>query len=358
MATVIGQVESLKSLRAELNKRRIYRFNSVGDINRFNREFTNEKQKILKAHEVLLNKEILLKTIRISENRKKLELSKNEETVKLNTKVDNYKAKRDVLENRKVFFLGRVVVFFRIRKLKRKITHLQDNFDLIINDAIRDIKTEIYHDSNSLNYLTENTQKVIIERSRDEIKEIEYAKKTVDELSPLIVGAIGESKVEKEIRKLSDDYILINDYKLEFYPPIYNKKTKDRIYSIQLDHLLISNSGIFILETKNWSKRSINSLDLRSPVDQIIRTSYALRVLIYKALDNKQIRLKKHHWGEKQIPIRSLIVMINEKPKEDFRYVKIKLLKELNSYLEFLDPIFSNKEVESIANFLIKRRRE
>jgi len=38
MAKIIGQVESLKSLRTELNKRNVYRFNSVGDINRFNRE--------------------------------------------------------------------------------------------------------------------------------------------------------------------------------------------------------------------------------------------------------------------------------------------------------------------------------
>jgi len=29
-------------LRTELNKRNIYRFNSVGDINRFNREWKNQ----------------------------------------------------------------------------------------------------------------------------------------------------------------------------------------------------------------------------------------------------------------------------------------------------------------------------
>ena len=356
MARIIGQVESLKTLRTELDKRRISRFNSIGDINRFNREYTIEKQKILTAHEVLLNEEIEQLSRKIGENQKRLELLKDEETTKLNRKLDSKKAIIEILENRRTFFIGKVIVFFKIRKRKRELAYLQDNFDLIINDAIRGLKSEIYHDSNSLTYLSGNKRTEILDRSRDEIKEIDYAKKTIDELKPLIAGAIGESKVEKEIRKLSDDYILINDYKLEFNPPIYNKRTKDRIYSIQLDHLVVSTSGVFILETKNWSKRSINSLDLRSPVDQIMTTNYALRILMYKALDGYQIRLKKHHWGEKQIPIRNIIVMINEKPKESFRYVKIKLLKELNSYLEFLDPIFSKEEVESIANFLVQRK--
>ena len=78
------------------------------------------------------------------------------------------------------------------------------------------------------------------------------------------------------------------------------------------------------METKNWSKRSIDSLDLRSPVDQIIRTSYALFRVV-----NSKIQLNKHHWGTKQIPIRNIIVLINEKPKNEFKYVKIKQLKEL-----------------------------
>jgi len=351
MAKIIGQVESLKSLRTELNKRNIYRFNSVGDINRFNREFTNEKQNIFKSHEDLLNEEIKQKTNRIIENENKLELAKNDELIKLNTRIDNYKERKLILERRRVFLIGKVIVYFKIKKLKRKIAYLQDNFDQIINDSLRSIKKEIYDDSRRLKYISENKPKVILERSKDEIAEIEYAKKNVDELRTLISGAIGESLVEKEIRKLSDDYILINDYRMKFKPPIYNKKTDDRIYSIQLDHLLVSKSGIFILETKNWSKRSINSLDLRSPVDQIIRTSYALFRVV-----NSKIQLNKHHWGTKQIPIRNIIVMIKEKPKNEFKYVKIRQLKELNNYLKYFDPIFSQSEVDSVASYLVEKR--
>jgi len=351
MAKIIGQVESLKSLRAELNKRKICRFNSVGDIDRFNREFTNEKQNIFRSYEDLLNEEIEQRTSRINVNENRLEIARNDEITNLNTRIDNYKERKIILENRRVCFIGRLIAHFKTKKLIRKIAYLQDNFDQMISDSLRGIKKEIYDDSRRLKYISKNKQEVILERSRNEIAEIEYAKKSVDELRTLISGAIGESLVEKEVRKLSDDYILINDYKMKFKPPIYSKKTGDWIYSIQLDHLLVSKAGIFILETKNWSKRSINSLDLRSPVDQIIRTSYAMFRVV-----NKEIQLNTHHWGTKQIPMRNIIVMINEKPKEEFKYVKVKQLKELNNYLQFFDPIFSKYEVDSIANFLVARR--
>ena len=351
MAQIIGQVESLKSLRDELNRRNISRFNSIGDINKFNKEYANEKRYILNYHENRIDKEIDNLSDGIRENERKLELKKENEKAQLNSRIDNYSKRKSILEQRRDSFLRKLLIYFKIRKLKRKIKFLKDNFDQIINDSIRAIRKEIYDSTRKLEYLSDNKQKVLLERSKNEIAEIEYAKKSIDDLGPLIAGAIGESMVEKEIRKLSDDYILINDYRKEFSPPIYNKKTNDRIYSIQLDHLVISRSGIFILETKNWSKKSIDSLDLRSPVDQIIRTSYAL----YRTVNSK-VQLNKHHWGTKQIPIRNIIVMIHAKPKSNFQYVKIKLLNELNNYLEYFDPEFSSSEVDSIVNYLLGRR--
>ena len=55
----------------------------------------------------------------------------------------------------------------------------------------------------------------------------------------------------KEIKKLPDNYVLINDFNLSFPHPIFYKKYNERIYSIQIDHLLVSRAGIFIIETKN-----------------------------------------------------------------------------------------------------------
>jgi hypothetical protein len=63
-------------------------------------------------------------------------------------------------------------------------------------------------------------------------------------------------------------------------------------------------------------------------------------------------KLKKHHWGEKKIPIRNVVVMINQKPREEFKYVKVLLLNELNNYVRYFTPIFDEEEVTIIAAHL------
>ncbi len=62
--------------------------------------------------------------------------------------------------------------------------------------------------------------------------------------------------------------------------------------------------------------------------------------------------LKKHHWGDKQVPIRNLIVMINNKPREKFKFVQIKTLNELNRYINYFEPILDDKEVDKLSNVL------
>ena len=140
---------------------------------------------------------------------------------------------------------------------------------------------------------------------------------------------------------------MINDFNLNFSPPIYYKKKNRRIYSIQIDHLLISKAGIFIIETKNWSKSSVKSISLRSPIEQIIRSNFALYVYL-----SENLLLNEHHWGEQRVPIRNLIVMINNKPTGSFKFVSIKLLKELNDYLKYFEPVLSEKQLNNLINEL------
>ncbi|MBR2827953.1 MAG: NERD domain-containing protein [Bacilli bacterium] len=58
-----------------------------------------------------------------------------------------------------------------------------------------------------------------------------------------IIGMAGEHWVKKELKKLSDEYYIIND--LLF-------KTKDG-KTHQIDHLVVSRYGIFVIETKQYN---------------------------------------------------------------------------------------------------------
>ena len=113
-------------------------------------------------------------------------------------------------------------------------------------------------------------------------------------------------------------------------------------------------SGIFIIETKNWSEKSLGNLSLRSPVEQIRRTSFALFYLLNNDKSNYSLSLEGHHWGEKKVPIKNLIVLTNTKPKEEFQYVKILTVNELLGYVNYFKPIFSYTETKRIADMILQ----
>ncbi|GAB1308067.1 hypothetical protein KH5_07500 [Urechidicola sp. KH5] len=349
MAVVIGQIESLKNLRSELDRRNIDLFNSINDIKSFTRTYSSKKNEIFNHFENEINDEIRSLNLRLKKKSSKLPDLKEKAIQDFENRIALKKENKLKLEKRKVKanLIYKWILSYKIKTLQKSLNNLSDNFDFLVEKSIQNIQNKITNDSQRLEYLSDNIDSELKLRSSLKIEKLKKVKEAIEELKPLIAGAVGENLVEKEIRKLSDDYILINDFNESFNPPLFNRRTNDRIYSVQIDHLLISKSGIFILETKNWSRDSINSLDLRSPVEQIQRTSFAVFLLV-----NNNVSLNYHHWGEKQIPIRNVIVMINAKPNKEFKHVKIKLLSELNNYIQYFDPILTKNEVDRIASYL------
>ena len=57
-----------------------------------------------------------------------------------------------------------------------------------------------------------------------ELIELKRKKFVINEINNSIYGALGEQKVVKELEKLSDDFILINDFTYSFHPPIFLKR--------------------------------------------------------------------------------------------------------------------------------------
>ena len=54
------------------------------------------------------------------------------------------------------------------------------------------------------------------------------------------------------------------------------------------------------------------------------------------------------------MPLRNLLVLIREKPKQDFQFVKVLTLPELLSYIKYFQPVFSSSETSNIARFLLE----
>tara|TARA_B100001287_G_scaffold83735_1_gene69896 strand:- start:1033 stop:2085 length:1053 start_codon:yes stop_codon:yes gene_type:complete len=349
MAIIFGITESLKSLKSELNNNGIHRFNSVKQIKDFLSNYNSEKRTILKNESDKLEGEYY----NTSSNLKRLIKEKNviidSETNRIDNKISDLQQKIDIINNRDVNFITKLFLKIKLYSLNNQLNQLISSKNASVDSLVKDVNKNIQSDESFIKTYKKDKQNLIKKGAQSKLDELEHTRNVLENLKNLISGAIGENLVVKEIKKLDDDYALINDFNLSFSRPIYYKKHNERIRSVQIDHLLISRAGIFIIETKNWSKSSVNTNSLRSPIKQIERINFALYLYV-----SDNISLNEHHWGEQTIPIRNLIVMINNKPTGKFKYVAVKLLKELNDYLEYFEPVLTQSQLEKVIRKLTK----
>ena len=353
MPLVYGQIDSLKRIREILDDRGISRFNSTGDINRFIKSYERHKEEVLfkVEHEyeleldrLLEQKDALQQGYRITKTAVEEPLLKRINSLTAQCEAaSSAESKNPVVE---------VLHWYKYIILKAVLFGYKNSFKRVVSLRTKEKLQSLKAIERSVESFYANRQKIISDRYDAKLQELEYTREVAKGLDPLIAGAIGENLVAQELQKISATSVLFNDFKVNFHPPIYYKKEHQRIRSIQLDHLLVTKAGIFIIETKNWSKKSLRRYDLRSPVSQMQRSNYALYVLLNGQRSNVQAYINHHHWGTREIPIRNILAMIHHKPQETFRFVAIKKLEELNDYINFFEPVFEDAEVIGIADYL------
>lgn len=350
MAHIFRQIESTKTLRKELDYRRISMFNSIREIEDFKRNYESIKVEILAQAQISIQKEIAQKSTELEKLELELKAAVRNEEEKVKSAIHRLDVKITELTERlnKQTFLRRLFLTISRWQQNSKLHQLRNNSDRIIFKRTSLIQRKVKNLHSHVDFLNTNTEKIISERCENDLSELNRTKQAISDLRTIIAGAKGEYAVEQELKKLPDNFYVINDYRLNFTRPIINKKNGDKIFSIQIDHLVVSPGGIFLLETKNWSNRSIRSLNLRSPIDQIQRSSYALFVFI-----NNNISLNSHHWGSKQISLKSVLVMVGATTNQKFQFVKIKELKALNRYLKYFEPIYTDQETKWLAQTLL-----
>ena len=356
MTIVEGQIGTLKQLKESLNRNGITRFNSTGEIKHFLRDYESEREQLLSSVESELEAEIQNMQSALISHQHSYEEQKTSIRNEVKYKIQNLELEikhTSDKSNRNIFC--KVFYFLKLRSLSRRKSSLENNLESTLEEKTKHAEDAVARLKDEINYCLENGAKIVTQRCKKPLDDLTHTKKVVDGLYTLVAGAIGESSVVKALEGLPDNCYLINDFSVEFDTPIYNRREDDRIFSIQIDHLLVCQSGVFLLETKNWSKASVENLDLRSPVKQIRRNSFALFVLLNSDSTLNDIRLERHHWGDRKIPIRNIIVMTNEKPKEQFKHVKVLSLNQLIGYIRYFDQTFNGEEVQGIFEYLKTR---
>jgi hypothetical protein len=296
MAKVYNELGGLSDLIQVINDKKI---NSLKDIIDFKKNFDERKKETFEINKIRLNNEI---------------------------SVIRNKVKK--IENENLGILRQFFKEIEIIFLLRKISKLEDNFDFIIEKRVAE---DIYK--------LEHIDRIIV-KNRDSI-----------------YGAVGELKVIKELKKLPDSFYVINNYKKNFPDPIYNRKEDDRIYSVQIDHLVVGPTGMFIIETKNWSEKTIKRKDLFSPVKQVERAGFALFVWLNSAAKNGKIKTLMSNWGARKITPQKVIILINGSYIEKFQYVEIVPIDKIFSYITTRRrENFSEEEIEDVAKYLLNEK--
>ena len=358
MSKIHNTIGSLKTIQMELVKNNIDDFHSIDELTAFKKEYPIIKQNIIEKHNLLIQYE-----------KEKLEKEINNFHFILESKItgakSNYNLKRNSLfqeieelppAKNKIIpsiidYWSNFIIWSKIFLIffEHKFKYLK----IVIRSLI-----ETTYSKKRLKYLENNFNTAVAKSYAVELEEVSKKNKVITHLNNFIYGAIGEQKVVNVLKDLKEKYVVINDFNYTFNTPLNNKYENSIIKTIQIDHIVITTAGIFIIETKNWSTQSINNKELKSPVTQINNLKYALSVLLNKSTQLKWF-VNNHHWGNQKTPIRNIIVLINQKPEETFNYVKICSLHELNGYIEWFNTenqklIYTPSQVEKIANYLLR----
>lgn len=353
MAKIYRQSGSLTQLIDKLEREKIGEFRTIDDIRSFYNDCKNSHNRIVEKHAEVLRMEV----VDLEYKYKKLSLQLGRQIKERETLLRNElkELKGTLAGNEKRNSLTRLFFFFRKKRLTKRKKILDNSFEKELRkpfkkgfEKIASVRSEIEDRKN-------NAEKWVERYSASDIEKQKRNLSVLKKHQYLFYGAEGEERVTRELSKLPDTYIAINDYRLEFSPPMYDRNNDDRIYSIQIDHVVVGPSGLYLMETKNWSKDSMENVELFSPIKQLKRSNFAIFVLLNQSVTRGDIDNFSNHWGRQKISPKNVLCLMNHKPNQEFQYVKILSENQIAHYVGNQRRVFSQKGVKSLAENLLSR---
>lgn len=349
-AIVYGESGALKDLLERVGHPSI---TCLDDIARFRQDYPRLRRQKLEEglDEVRLCLEQLVTEIDLKRIERAAALKTK--TDELNQVLGRLKSERSLPVRRGnvwVRTVGKIEAWHRNWKIKRLKSGFQSNLrkaTLKLDKRIRALETEIEG-------IQEDPEAAAEELVSRDLRELDRLESGLDRETPLYYGAIGERDVIQKLSKLPGTYYVINDFKQSFSRPIYNRAEQDRIYSIQIDHVVVGPTGIFVIETKNWSEETILSEAHFSPVKQVRRAGFALFVILNQTLRPRGIRGLFSRSGGKKLSPKQVVVFRNGAPQGGQQFVKQLGIGSLNSYITYGGQMFEPEDVLEIVEFLLQ----
>jgi Skp family chaperone for outer membrane proteins len=131
-------------------------------------------------------------------------------------------------------------------------------------------------------------------------------------------GAVAEMAVIEELRALPPGALVFNDVKAEANRYIHFGGKP--IVSAQIDTLVITTAGVFVIEVKNWSREFAHSREGFSPYEQASRAGY----LVFNLLRSAGMEVR----------VRSIIATNGSLPEKEEQKVAVVPIRRLRRYIE------------------------
>ncbi|MBD8033163.1 NERD domain-containing protein [Solibacillus merdavium] len=160
---------------------------------------------------------------------------------------------------------------------------------------------------------------------------------------PQLKGYIGEQRIRKLLDKLSEETTVYND----LYVPKKNGEMT------QVDHVLLSTYGLFVIETKNYTGWIFGDENQRNWT----QTIYNKKSRFYNPVMQNNTHVKAlQHYLNMEVPIHSIIVFSNAatfKFKEPFQTAHVIQTKHLKRTIEqFKTKEISSEQLSRISQLL------
>lgn len=328
MAKVIGASQAWLVITKTLEIRNL-NINSVEDIQKLltqkKSDYVNAKEDAAKTFEYELSQ--LLNSLEQTKVSCQIELNECHKEYLSEIELSNIII-QSLREEHGIF--KKIINNFKIREQKTKI----ENLKVRIKNREQKLLSNITDRQKEVNYKQSNRDLLIEKECQKTKNDINLVERIL--VSHEYAGAIAELELIEFLRKLPENFCVINNVKLVSRQAIFFDNAW--LKSAQIDHLVVSPAGIFVIEAKSWSSEFAKQGNYFDPYQQVKRSSY----MCYKFLEDKLRGAK----------VRSIIAYkgaIPEKPRDSF--AKVLQFREVNGYITwFKENYLSDEQIKSLVN--------
>jgi hypothetical protein len=167
----------------------------------------------------------------------------------------------------------------------------------------------------------------------------QYKKFEENRDDPFHAGAKGENQVIEKLSQLSDEYHVLCGVRIGL-PHFISYNGEKNLKSAQMDFVVVSKKGVFVLEVKNWSDSYVKQKNYFSPHEQAGRAGR----LLWHVLKS---------W-RKAPRVTSVVLSIKGNISYDpaYKVVFVASLNNINKFLQDREEVLTEKEVKKIIKKL------